>query len=302
LTSSPVARVLLVSRPGDAHGDRVQDALAAEGATILRLSLNVWRRKTITWDGEDRLLALTDTGPVLVGPECTVWWRRPGWVETEDLAEADAELARAEGLALLRGILHAIGPRWIDPPWLVDLAELKPYQLVTARRLGVRSPETVVTNDLETMRAMSMRTAVLAKAASGGPGLTAFVAAPPEALMDLVRAAPTMLQAEVAAFCDTRVVTVGQAVFAWRRPRKEHDPVDWRAVDPEGDGFSPCVLDWQDQPLRLANELGLSHSVQDWLETIDGPVFLEVNPAGNWLFLRDSGSTVLPALVSHLLR
>ena len=41
-------------------------------------------------------------------------------------------------------------------------------------------------------------------------------------------------------------------------------------------------------------------SVQDWLETASGPVFLEANPQGSWLFLQGAEIQIGPALASHL--
>jgi hypothetical protein len=45
----------------------------------------------------------------------------------------------------------------------------------------------------------------------------------------------------------------------------------------------------------------LTVSVQDWLETDRGLVFLEVNPQGTWLFLDGAEAAVAPALARHLL-
>ena len=42
-------------------------------------------------------------------------------------------------------------------------------------------------------------------------------------------------------------------------------------------------------------------SVQDWLETKDGPVFLEGNPQGQWIFLAGSRELVPSAVAEHLL-
>jgi hypothetical protein len=50
----------------------------------------------------------------------------------------------------------------------------------------------------------------------------------------------------------------------------------------------------------MTSALGLTMSVQDWLETDDGPVFLEINPQGGWLFLDGADTAVAPALAHHL--
>lgn len=90
--------------------------------------------------------------------------------------------------------------------------------------------------------------------------------------------------------------------FAWRRERQQDSALDWRRVDPAGEGFRPCSAGTylSEHSIGLQNGLGLTFSVQDWLEVLDGWVFLEVNPQGQWLFLLDTVNVVAPALARHL--
>src|SRR5205085_657245 len=93
--------------------------------------------------------------------------------------------------------------------------------------------------------------------------------------------------------------------FVWSRPRIEGDPLDWRKVDPEGVGFRLLSGTHPVERLaqKLTDQLGITLSAQDWLETDDGHlVFLEANPSGQWLFLDSAESVLLPALVAHLER
>jgi hypothetical protein len=50
----------------------------------------------------------------------------------------------------------------------------------------------------------------------------------------------------------------------------------------------------------MSAALGLSMSVQDWLVSDRGPVFLESNAQGAWLFLSGSDQLVTPAVAQHL--
>ena len=95
-------------------------------------------------------------------------------------------------------------------------------------------------------------------------------------------------------------MTVGHRAFGWRRPRLGGGAVDWRADDPSGSGFAACGESEFPEAVAFAERLSLSFSVQDWLETADGPVFLEVNPQGQWLFLDEADLILIPALVDHL--
>lgn len=82
---------------------------------------------------------------------------------------------------------------------------------------------------------------------------------------------------------------------------REDGVVDWRAIDPSGKSFVVVSADRIDRAARaITRSLGLSTSVQDYLDTPDGPVFLEANPQGSWLFLSDAEDLIVPALAQHL--
>jgi hypothetical protein len=116
----------------------------------------------------------------------------------------------------------------------------------------------------------------------------------------MVQALPTLLQELVPATSDLRVVVIGTRGWVWRRPR-EPGMIDWRQIDPGGDGFE-LVEDaaLAKQAVAMTKALKLTMSVQDWLEIPGGPVFLESNAQGAWLFLRRSDEIVVPALAEHL--
>jgi len=54
--------------------------------------------------------------------------------------------------------------------------------------------------------------------------------------------------------------------------------------------------------VKICRRLGLRFSVQDWLFTEGGLIFLEVNPSGQWLFLRGADAEVADALAEELTR
>ena len=87
---------------------------------------------------------------------------------------------------------------------------------------------------------------------------------------------------------------IGGNSWAWRRSRSP-GTIEWRAEDPSGTAFErvehPEVCR---AARRMTAALRLTMSVQDWLETRDGLVFLEVNPQGRWLFLPGALGLVSP--------
>src|SRR5665213_2986274 len=177
---------------------------------------------------------------------------------------------------------------------------MKLWQLTQAANLSIATPNYVVTNDFETAREFVAAANVVAKPLSPGIGIAPFVDL--VCIEDLDSAAnfPTFFQALIPATADLRVVVIGDNAWTWRRKR-EPTTLDWRQIDPSGTEFEAIGNDEVSRhSIELTRALGLSMSVQDWLEAKDGPMFLEVNPQGSWLFLDGAEEVIAPALARHL--
>lgn len=294
--------VVVVARPGDTHADVVGDELDRRRASWTRISLNTLTCHRLAWTPSGFCQLVTEDGAVAIGKTTTVWWRRPGWLESPTAEGRELALARDESNVLFPGILVSAEPRWVDHPVSIAAAT-KPVQLSLATKIGIPTPETLVTNDPEKARAFINEGPTVAKCVSAGPGLAPFVARVPASACKLVAAAPVLLQRLVDSDADLRIVTVGCKAMAWRRRHCVSEPLDWRQADPAGKGFRPVETPkgLADFAVALASQLGLSFSVQDWLETSHGEVFLEVNPQGQWLFLDQAASLVAPVLAFHLI-
>jgi len=289
--------VVLVAGDRDVHANVVEDQLRGLGAHFIRLDIpNLHRVRLTTRPGSFLTIDAerVDTGS-------TVWWRRPGSFDTAAMAADEALLAEAEAWSVFQGSIRSSGARIVDPPWVMHQAEDKIYQLQLAKSLGLAIPETVVTNIAATAAAFLKSGPTVAKSISSGPGLAPFVDEVTTDLVELVTRLPVLLQHAVPADADLRVVTIQDSVLVWRRERWADDPWDWRASDPFGRDFRLTNgADIDRAALRLARELGLTFSVQDWLDVRKGPVFLEVNPQGQWLFLEGATEAIAPLMARHL--
>ena len=290
--------VLVVADEGDPHSEAVTDELRARNVCAARYNLaDLNRHLIVVRPGvadlviEERRFQITAA--------TTVWWRRQGVVATSHLDADEAQLARDEGPHILRGALQSAAVRWVDDPAVIDRAELKLFQLQAAAKLGVRVPDSTATNDPDAARQFRAAKPCVAKALSPGFGITPYTDRVMEEDIDLLANLPALLQEEITATADLRVVVVGGSAWVWRRPRG--DMLDWRAEDAGGSEFDMAEDDQVlDHARQITFALGLTMSVQDWLETDAGPVFLESNAQGNWLFLRDARTMVAPALAQHL--
>ena len=291
--------VLVVDNEGGAHSEAVVEELRALGARVARYNLaDLNRHHIVVRSGVVDLLI--EEHSFRITASTSVWWRRQGGVEISHLHGDEAQLARDEGPHILRGALQAAGVRWVDDPAVVDRSELKLLQLQVASRLGNRVPGSTTTNDPSVARQLTATKRCIAKALSPGFGIAPYTDRVTDDDVDLVADLPVLLQEETRASADLRVVVVGGSAWVWRRQRSE-ETLDWRSEDPGGAGF--CAVrddDLMGRARQITFALGLSMSVQDWLETDLGPVFLESNAQGNWLFLEDARTKVAPILARHL--
>lgn len=291
--------VVAITDPADLHWTVVcKQADLAKGA-VIRFNLADLRDMRFTAHTGCLRLRLGERN-YLVSHKTCVWWRRSGSVDASGLDVEEAQLAYDEGPHLLLGALEQAGVRIVGHPFVVARSELKQLQLAVARRLGVTVPATLVTNDPENARTFAADRKIVAKAVSPGLGIAPYVAEVFDHELDALKTLPTMLQEFVPASADLRIVVVGNDSWVWRRTR---DPgtVDWRQRDPEGIGFLPAAnAEVGVAACEITAALGLSISVQDWLETDSGFVFLESNATGAWLFLSGSEETVAPAIARHL--
>lgn len=294
-------RVLVVATRDDIHARAVLTALTSRHVAAGRISAESLKTVGLTWKAPSHTEIQLGPRKWTLNQTTSVWWRRPGRAETRGLQDDEALLVAAEARAAIVGSLMAADVRWVDRPDVIQRAEVKQWQIKVAIDLGLRTPRTMVTNRVGEARSFVRTAACVAKSLSSGPGLAPYVDTVPGQFLRSVSAAPTQLQELIPATADIRIATVGGIAFQWSRPRAAHGQVDWRRYDPRGRTFVPS----EDRRLaeaapRLARALGLSFSVQDWLMVGDHPVFLEVNPQGNWLFLRGSRRTVAPAMANYL--
>ncbi|RYB88328.1 hypothetical protein EUA06_21470 [Nocardioides glacieisoli] len=246
---------------------------------------------------------VTSAGMRVAVSGTTVWWRRTGFVPPDDrTSNAENRLRAEEARAQLVGGLLSLEVTWVDHPGVVETAEHTLLQLATARRAGAVTPATVVTSDPDVARAWRDQYSLIAKSISSGLGIAPYADHVDDDILDLVPNAPTLLQEHITGTADFRVVVVADRAYVWRRAKVPGEPFDWRNPDPSGAGFEfvgdPGV---GALAIDITRRMGLTYSAQDWVETPTGPVFLESNPVGQWLFLPGSANVVGPALADHLL-
>ena len=118
-----------------------------------------------------------------------------------------------------------------------------------------------------------------------------------------VRAAPFLFQHRVDVTTHARVVTVGTFVRSATLSRRD-TPLDWR-TDPDAHGAftdEPAPDMVHQLAARVAQACRVGYSAQDWVADRNGQWwFLDLNPAGQWLFLPEGvAEPVTQALATWL--
>ena len=257
----------------------------------------------------------------------SVWLWRPE-LELGEATRAAARLGDAaaasyveyEWSAVVYDALQARPRRWLPGvPSVIHRADGKLRQLQLAERLGLRVPDSLVTNDIDEALAFLEDHGgdVIAKP----PSPMLALALLPKRMVAYTRAlkprdlvnitalgvAPVLLQQRIPKRVELRVTVVGGRVFpaeihsqATRRTR-----VDWRQYDHAHTTMRQHTLpaSVRDQCLALVRELGLSYGAIDLILTPGGDyVFLEINPNGQWLWIEDAvGFPITSALCDELL-
>jgi hypothetical protein len=309
--------ILVVSHPADDHANGVLGALERAGHPARLLDTARFPGDAaITQmfaDGSSGFHWTIDGAPLDLGTCGAAWWRRPQqYVLPEGLAPGAAAFSYSECHEAIAGLWAALPAIWVNPPELDERAHHKPFQLAEAARAGLSIPRTCVTNDPAEARRFIHRIGVdrtvykTFLASEEHWRETRVLRKEELTLLDLVRVAPVIFQEFVPAAADVRVTVVGDRMFAAAiTPRAGGYEIDYR-MDMAGASFEATTLP---APTRtgirsLMKRLGLRYGAVDLRRTPGGDhVFLEINPAGEWLFVEErTGQAITEGMARFLMR
>jgi glutathione synthase/RimK-type ligase-like ATP-grasp enzyme len=311
--------IVIISHPQDLHALRVRELLEAGGHPVLLLNLtDLPDRGRLTLDYQDRRLGrieytLDGTGAVDLTRARSVWWRRPQSPNLAQLADPDVyAFTHNEWQEAINGLWQVLDAPWMNPPAKDEVAGRKLLQLKRAAELGLRIPRTLVTSNPDEARAFvnahGIRQTIF-KTFSCTHAIwreTRLVGEREFDLLDQVRLAPVIFQEYVQAEADLRVTVVGRKIFACAIDSRETDyPVDFRmSLGQARTGPTDLPAEITERLFALMDRLGLVYGAIDLRRTPDGEhVFLEVNTAGEFLFVQErTGLPIAEAVADWLAR
>lgn len=292
---APCERVVVGSLD-DPHVDQVVRRLPARSTVVVDAET---LPDVLVHIDDERTVAKDLTGtPVSIGSMDGVhgWIRRlspPSWDHGAVIGSIRAAELAAQ-LASLSLILRDPTIEWLTPVDTQLSSENKMLQARAARAAQIPSPIAIIGGSPKYLESRLGPQAVVKPL---GPGnyeeagtqhvvYTQVVATQSLSKLDTLN--PTFLsQKLIHADMHLRIVTVGDRIWGAALPASGL-PLDWRASELAHSSFAPHDLtaDEIDGAQRIAQQLGVRYSAQDWLYTVDGETtFIDLNPGGQWLFL-----------------
>lgn len=296
---------VIVTNDGDLTADSVVRHMDPD--TVIRLDpadLHTDYIITASLDAEGgwRTIIETPHRAIEVGPGTSVWWRKP--TMPEGIQDDDEAWVADENQAALLGLLRAARVRiWVNDPDTAARAGLKAPQLTLARRLGLNTPETLLTNDpLAAAKFVQRYQDVVVKAMR--QKRTLFIPTTtvlPGADLSDVAGAMHQFQRRIDKAWDARIVAIGERLF----PVKIVAPgLDVRTARREDQSYSAIAAPGHvAKALRTyMREERLAYCAFDFVGDAAGAwYFLEANPGGEFLYLQEAtGMAMARAMAEYL--
>lgn len=300
--SSDEPTLLIVSLRDDLHAYAAQHDIEERGRVRCAVAASDWLAgsRGLSWslaDSAERSIPLADGHVISLAEVDAIWWRRHSRHQSsvpdiDDPAEKD--VVDNDCYSTLLGMVEtSFTGTWISSPTATNRAENKLIQLQAAMRVGLTLPETLVSQNPDAIRAFhrSMPGGVIVKPVRGThrvPLLTQRLTAAHLANAASLATSPAIYQRLIPGRKHLRVLVLGTQAFG---AQLDCSDLDWR---PRLDStVTPSDIDPKLSAAlaRLLDALDLRMGVFDIKidETTQEPIFLEVNPQGQFLFVEGLG-------------
>ena len=317
-------KVLIVSNSLDAHADEIERRLQKHSFPVVRLNTDKFMSECIKLhfqcDIKQSYLEINGVQNNLYD-FVSILYRRPEQLETGVTDSYQKVFAEKESGELLKQLYQIPLPvLWVSRLDSLKVARRKLPQLLTAKRLGMNIPKTIVTNSPEEVRCffrecdgrMIYKTLNSPIIRLGeGPELwgvpTTLLKEEQLQSIHLIQKTGGIFQEYVDKLYEVRVTVIGNDIFAAmiHSQLEESAKIDWReAVALNLVRVEPYKLpDFVENQCRsVVYSYGLKFGAIDLIRRKDGSyVFLELNCNGQWLWVEErTGQPLLESMVRLL--
>ncbi len=297
--------VLILGHPSDRHAAHIYRALERLGILCHYWDVATFPTQAqISWSPltQEGVLRLADGRQMAMSQIRSVFWRNFTGVKVPKLPHETVErAAHQDAIALVRSLLQIPSIHWVNPLPAYQLQREKPLQLSKVHQLGVRVPDTIVTNDPIAVQDFVYRHAKTTFKPIYGGATTQLIAAEhlnPERLRLSLKIAPVTLR-EYVGGVNLRSYVIGDTVYAAE--------ICSAALDFHHDDEAkliPIVFPEAmcNQAIAIAQSLYAEWMSIDWRLTPAGEyLFLEANPNPAFIaFEQQTGFPITQALIELL--
>ncbi|MEU0659495.1 ATP-grasp domain-containing protein [Streptomyces lavendulocolor] len=288
--------ILTISLQDDIHALAVQNEARKRGYRDFHIIEcdRLSGQQGLSWSSHGdspTTLRASDGRLVRLEDASVIWWRRVRAAQKDAesrVSTSERNLVNNDCRGALTGILCTeFAGEWVSHPEATDRASDKLYQMAVAQRAGFRVPRTLVTQSRDEVVSFLRhvgRMIVKPVVGTSGPLIfTQYLDDPASISAASYAACPAIYQEYVEGNEHIRLNVFGDRMYA---ALLRTEKLDWRA-----DLTIP--ISWWEVPEETARKarsalraLGLRMGAIDLKLTPDGePVWLEVNPQGQFLFL-----------------
>jgi glutathione synthase/RimK-type ligase-like ATP-grasp enzyme len=319
--------ILIISTKADAHVEPVTCHLDTAGMPWIRVNTEDIARNlelTVEPASGQGTLRVRDSGrEINLQAVRAVWYRKPEPVDVShfELDQGALDYVESEFREILDNLYALLSHvPWINNPLKTKLAHRKMLQLQVAKKVGFKTPPTLVTNNpaaalrfaeklnsdlaIKSLGALSVTEGTEAQA-TYGLFTRRITRSELEEVKDKICHLPTTFQQFIEKRCELRVTCVGDQVFACRiETRPGTLSADDYRFDTQNLNHTACECPELHERLHAyMRELNINFACFDFIVPDEGePIFLEANCNGQWLWVQNlTGLPIGKAIADELL-
>ena len=297
-------KVLLLGRKQDPHIIGIAKELKTLGENYLILD-QFSKSDSFYVKFDDTTTCLIESeGRKIPGNEIKSVWNSDALkINTHEKILEEAKMfVRGEWTEGILSLWNSIDALWVNHPAVIGSVSNRLKQLDFAKKIGLPTPKTLITNDPEQLGKFfeECNGEIIAKtlnSSSGLPGgkmiFTTKITQKDLENSDLLRQSPCVFQEYIPKKTEFRVTMIGKKIHAveihsQNSPKTKHD---WRQYD----DFQKTPYVYTDLPAKISHKLQqimkdmkLEFGGCDLIRTRDDDyVFLEINPNGRWWWIQE---------------
>lgn len=319
--------VLCITHSQDIYTiDIVQQALQQQGVSSIRFNSDEFaincKLNYLLRNGEQENHLLINGKKIYASQIAGVWYRKLWKMKLPDELDANySEFVIKEYNTYLQLFFHQLR----QVPWMNNMQQDhivgndKLMQLTYARQAGLNIPETIFTNDSNTIRnffdacegelVVKLHSALSRSMDGNTPFFpTTKLNASDMDRIDQLAYCPMIFQQYISKAYELRVVYVDGAFFAGKIPDEHAGVTDWRTISNQQVSWEKYELPQieQEKIHSMMQSLQLTFGAIDIIRNTNGEyVFLEVNPQGEWGMLQKHldypiGQTIANKLITRI--